>query len=82
MLVSALEITVQQSPLAVEMFLHGQDDRRETCLKNGLFSPRNCLLPICIPLMAQSLWKNNGPRWKRLRGTPTIVLGFCRFWTL
>ena len=31
---------------------------------------------ICIPLMAQSLWKNNGPHWKHLRGRPTIVLSF------
>ena len=28
--------------------------------------------PICIPWMAQSLWKNNGPHWKHLRGRPTI----------
>ena len=31
---------------------------------------------ICIPLMAQSLWKNNGPHWKHPRGRPTIVQFF------
>ena len=87
-LVNALEITVEQSPLALQMFLHGQDDRPETWLKNGLFSPPNrppCGTtawhtpyspPICIPLMAQSLWKSNGPHLKHLSGRPTIVLSF------
>ena len=85
---NALEITVEQSPLALQMFLHGQDDRHETWLKNSLFSPRNrpprgttawhtpYSPPICILLMAQSLWKTNGPHWKHLRGTPTIVPRF------
>jgi hypothetical protein len=40
-LLNALEITVEQSPLALQMFLHGQADRTETWLNNGLFSPRN-----------------------------------------
>ena len=87
-LVKALETTVEQSPLALQMFLHGQYDRRATWLQNGLFSPRNSpprgttawhtpySPPICISLMAQSLWKNNGPQWKQLRGRPTIFLSF------
>ena len=70
-LVNALKITVQQSPLALQMFLHGHYDCPKTWLKNGLFSPRNrpprgttewhtpYSPPICIPLMAQSLWKKN-----------------------
>jgi hypothetical protein len=77
-LVNTSEITVEQSMLALQMFLHGQNDRPETWLKNGLFSPRNCpprgttawhtpySPPICIPLMAQSLWNNYGPHWKHL----------------
>ena len=87
-LVKALETTVEQSPLALQMFLHGQYDRPATWLQNGLFSPRNSpppgttawhtpySPPICISLMAQSLWKNNGPQWKQLRGRPTIFLSF------
>ena len=87
-LLNELEITVEESPLASKMFLRGQYDRPETGLKSGLFSPRNrppCGTtawhtpyspPICILLMAQSLWKNNGPHWKHLRGRPTIVLSF------
>ena len=38
---NALEITVEEKPLALEMCLHGYDDCRETRLKNGLFSPQN-----------------------------------------
>ena len=38
---NALEITVEERLLAFEMCLHGQDDRPETRLKNGLFSPQN-----------------------------------------
>ena len=57
-----------QSPLALQMFLHGHDVCPETWLKNGLFSPPNSpprgttawhtpySPPICIPLMAQLLW--------------------------
>ena len=71
-LVNALEITVEQSPLALQMFLHGQDDPPETCVQNGLFSPQNrpprgtmawhtpSSPPICVPSMAHSLCKNNG----------------------
>ena len=66
-LVNALEITLEQSPLASQILLHGHYDRSETWVKNGLFSPRNrpprgttawhtpYSPPICIPLMAQSL---------------------------
>ena len=87
-MVNTLEITVEQSPLALQMFLHGDYDRREAWLKNGLFSPQNCAPrgttawhgpyspPICIPWTAHSLWKNNGPHWKHLRGRPTIILSF------
>ena len=75
---------MEQDSLALQMFLHGQYDRLERWLKNALVSPRNhpprgttpYSPPICSPLMAQSLWKNNGPHWKHLRGRPTIVLGF------
>ena len=35
---NTLEITVEQGPLALKMFLRGQDDPPETWLKNGLFS--------------------------------------------
>ena len=75
-----------QSPLALQISLQSQDDCPETRLKNGLFSPRNCpprvttalhmpcSLPICIPWMAQSVWKNGGPHSKHLRGKPTIVM--------
>ena len=38
---NALEITVEERLLALEMRLHGRDDRPETRLKNGLFSPQN-----------------------------------------
>ena len=38
---NALEITVEERLLAFEMCLHGRDDRPETRLKNGSFSPRN-----------------------------------------
>ena len=41
MLGNALEITVEETPLALQMCLHGQDDRPETWLKNGSFSPEN-----------------------------------------
>ena len=40
-LLNALEISVEESPLALEMFLHGEDNRPETWLKNSLFSPQN-----------------------------------------
>ena len=42
-LCNALQITGDESPLALEMCLHGQDDCPETRLKNGSFSPRNGL---------------------------------------
>ena len=38
---NALEITVEERLLGFEMCLHGRDDRLETRLKNGLFSPQN-----------------------------------------
>ena len=38
---NALEITVEERPLALEMCLHGHDDRPETHLKKGSFSPQN-----------------------------------------
>ena len=38
---TALEINVEERLLAFEMCLHGRDDRPETRLKNGLFSPQN-----------------------------------------
>ena len=38
---NALEITVEEKLLAFEMCLHGWDDRPETRLKNGSFSPQN-----------------------------------------
>ena len=102
---NALETTVEERLLALEMRIHSQDDRPETRLKNGLFSPQNgpprgttaWYMPyctrICHHLIAQSLWKNNGPHWKHLHGTPTIVLNFhddrpenspktAIFWTL
>ena len=82
-----LEIIVERSPLGLQMFPHSHDDRSEKRPQNGLFSPRNRLPrgttwhapyspPICIPLMAQSPWKNNGPHWKHLRGRTMIVLSF------
>ena len=40
-LVNALEITAEESPLALEMCLNGQDDCPETGIKNGSFSPQN-----------------------------------------
>ena len=79
---------MEQSPLALQIFRQGQEDAPEACTKNDLFSPYDCLPcgtkawhtpysePICIPLMAQSLWKSNGPHWKHVRGRPTIVLSF------
>ena len=85
---AALEMTVEERPLALEMCLHKHDDHLETWLKNGWFSPRNrpprgatawhtpYSPPICIPLMAQSLWKKNCPHWKHPRGRPTIALSF------
>ena len=85
---NALEITVEERPLALEMCLRGQDDRHETQLKNGSFSPQNgppCgttpwYMPYCTPfchhLIAQSPWKNNGPHCKRPLDTPAIVLSF------
>ena len=36
-LVNALEITVEQSPLALQTFLHGHEDRPETWLKTACF---------------------------------------------
>ena len=87
-LLNALGITVEQSLLALQMFPHGHEDGPETWLKNDFFSPPNrpprgttarhppCSPPICISLMAQSLWKNNGPGWKHLRGRPTDILSF------
>ena len=38
---NALEITVEERPLALQMYLHGQDDCAETRLRNGSFSPQN-----------------------------------------
>ena len=38
---SALEITVEERPLAFEMCLHGYDDGPETRLKNASFLPQN-----------------------------------------
>ena len=85
---NTLEITVEERPLALQMCLHGQDDRPETWLKNGSISPQNgplygttawympCLTPICHHLIAQSPWKNNGPHCKRPLDTLAIVLSF------
>ena len=38
---NAWEITVEERLLAFDMCLHGRDDRPETQLENGLFSPQN-----------------------------------------
>ena len=38
---NAWEVTVEERPLALEICLHGQDDRPEAQLKNGSFSPQN-----------------------------------------
>ena len=63
---NALEITVEERPLALEMCLHGYDDCPETRLKNGFFLPQNepwrgttawytpHRTPICNHLIAQS----------------------------
>ena len=85
---NALEITMKESPLALQMFLHGHENCPESWVNNGLFLPQNCsscatlachslsCLLLCTPLKAQSPWKNNGPHWKHGRGIPTIVLTF------
>ena len=44
-LVNALEIPVEQSPLASHIFLHGHYDCLETWLKNGLFSLAHPVAP-------------------------------------
>ena len=41
MLRKALEITVEERPLALQMCFHGKDDFRESRLKNGSFSLQN-----------------------------------------
>ena len=38
---NALDIRVEERLIALEMCLHGRDDRPETRLKNGSFSPQN-----------------------------------------
>ena len=38
---NAWEITVEERLLALQMCLHGEDDRPETRLKNGSLSPQN-----------------------------------------
>ena len=38
-LINVLAITVEQSPLALQMLYHSPYARRETRLKNGLISP-------------------------------------------
>ena len=38
---NTLEITVEERLLALRMCFHGQDDRPETRLQNGSFSPQN-----------------------------------------
>ena len=38
---NALEVTVEERPLTLEMCLDGQDDGPDTRLKNGSFSPQN-----------------------------------------
>ena len=77
-----LEITVEERPLPLEMCPDSQDDRPQTRLKNGSFSPQNAppcgttAWYICHHLIAQSPWKNNGPHCKRPLDTPPIVLSF------
>ena len=44
-LLNALEITVEERPLALKMCLHDHDVRPETRLKKGSFSPQNG--PLC-----------------------------------
>ena len=62
----ALEITVEERPLPLEMCLDGQDDCPQTWFKNGSFSPQHgppCgtttwympyWTPICHHLIAKS----------------------------
>ena len=65
-LLNALEITIEERPLALEVFLDGEDDPSEIQQKTGFFSIRNgppcgatswCMpysTRICIPLIAQA----------------------------
>ena len=81
---NALEISFEERPLALEMYLHGQDNCPETRLKNGSFSPQNgptCgttawympyCAPICHHLIAQPPRNIDGSHCKR-PGTLVIV---------
>ena len=87
-LVNALEITVEQRPIALQMFLHGQDNHPKRLPQNELFSPCNCVphgttawhMPyspyICFLLMPRLLWYINGNHGKHLRSRQAILRGF------
>ena len=59
---NASEIIFDQSPLALQMFLHGKKHWPETWLKNRLFSRAS--LRAHGTAAGQPPYSNNSPHWK------------------
>ena len=96
---------MEEKRVALDIVLQVQDNHLEKRSKNGSFSPQNgpphgttawetpYCTPSCNPLTGQSLWKKNGPHWRRLLDAPVIIMNFqddrpenrlktAIFWTL